>query len=219
MREQEELELAFKSVLATQPPPEGFSLRVMTRLERRTQPASSSSAPLIKGNAAHFAWVVVPYEKQLPRRSTWQKVASWLNRKQNDTLALGLFSSSTANFENSTWQPLLSAMIHALVLAVVVLLAANAPRVVPKAQQQLASVEMNLPDMVLPIGKGSMSGGGGGGAHQITPPSAGKLPASQKVTIPVPFLTSNIAPKLEVPPAVIVPVIPENSPLPNLGMP
>lgn len=221
MKEQEELELAFKSVLAPQPAPEGFALRVMARLESRTGASlsNSASAMSISGNAAHFAWVVVPYEKQLPVRSFWQKLVSWFGRKQDDTLALGLFSSSTASFENSTWQPLLSAIIHAVVIAVIVLLAANAPRVVPKAQQQLASVEMNLPNIVLPIGKGSISGGGGGGANQITPPSAGRLPQPQKVTIPVPLLSSNTAPKLEVPPAVIAPMIPESSSLPNLGMP
>lgn len=221
MREQEELELALKSVLEPQPVPQGFALRVMARLENGERPAASGIAPYTIEQAAHFAWIVIPREEKTKQPSLWRRLVLLFYRKGNNTLELGLFAPRNTTFENKTWQPLFSTMAHVLVLAIAVLLMAHpGARILTKAQQQESYAAIEISPLNLPVGQHPLSGGGGGGAHQMSPPISGKPPITQKTPIPVQLLNLQTEPKLAVEPAVALPQMEIPPPAPtDLGVP
>lgn len=115
-----------------------------------------------------------------------------------------------------------SVLAHVLVIGLIILIIIEA-RIHTKPIEKKAAVTPVDISPFVPIAPRQatvMGGGGGGGAHEITPPSKGKLPdfAKQQITPPQKLLVDK--PKLAVPATVVMPDIKmPDANMPNLGVP
>ena len=126
-------------------------------------------------------------------------------------------------YERSKTSSVVSFILHGCVIALVLYLGLNFKVVVP-AVKKVAATDITLyapppPPKVLPVAP-KQGGGGGGGAHQIIEPTKGKLPEVKKDLPPAlaPQIIRLDHPKLAVEPSMQV-KMPDNTKLPNLGMP
>ena len=116
-----------------------------------------------------------------------------------------------------------SAVVHAVLIALILADAAVAPNVVPVKPQDTVTLIAPSPDSyALPVSTKIASGGGGGGEHERLTAPKGKLPkaAMQQLTPPQ-IVVRNEKPKLVAEPTVVVPPqlhISDNR-MPNLGNP
>jgi protein TonB len=116
-----------------------------------------------------------------------------------------------------------SAVVHAVLIALILAGAAFAPKVVPVQQHETVTLIAPSPDSyALPVSTKIASGGGGGGEHDRLTAPKGKLPkaAMQQLTPPQ-IIVRNEKPKLVAEPTVVVPPqlhIADNH-MPNLGNP
>ncbi|MGC8550751.1 MAG: energy transducer TonB [Acidobacteriaceae bacterium] len=111
----------------------------------------------------------------------------------------------------------ISAILHALIIALIILFGLLARHVVVKEKAE-ADNSIPLVPMTMPQAQ-SMGGGGGGGAHEVVQASKGKLPKFEKLQITPPSVIKVDHPIIPVPPSVQAP--PMNLPnqnLPNIGV-
>lgn len=114
----------------------------------------------------------------------------------------------------------ISTGIHVLVIALLILLFLFLKKQPQIKQALVKPVDISAflpktPHLTAPAG-----GGGGGGAHEIVPPTKGKLPTFAKTQIVPPQILKVDHPKLPVPPTIVMPKmkLPDTN-LPNLGIP
>ena len=110
----------------------------------------------------------------------------------------------------------ISILFYLLLLLLLIL--SPKPKIV---QQKLAIIPMDISaylpkaPAVRPAG-----GGGGGGAHEIVPPTKGKLPDFAKTQVTPPQVLKIDHPKLPVPETIVMPKMKEpDANLPNVGIP
>ena len=115
----------------------------------------------------------------------------------------------------------LSSGLAILFYGLLVLLLFLLPKAKPPAEKKLAIVPLDI-SAYLPKAPSPkpMGGGGGGGAHEIVPPTKGKLPEFAKTQITPPQVLKIDHPKLPVPATIVMPQIkmPDTN-MPNLGIP
>ncbi len=115
-----------------------------------------------------------------------------------------------------------SFIVHGAIIGLVLYLGVNVKVVIP-AVKRVTGVDITLyapppPPKILPVAP-KEGGGGGGGAHQIIEPTKGKPPEVKKdIPVLAPQILRIDHPKLAAEPTVQV-KLPDNSNLPNLGMP
>jgi protein TonB len=113
-----------------------------------------------------------------------------------------------------------SALIHVLVIALIIALFLFAKKQPQIKQAVVTPFDITpflpkTPKMVRPAG-----GGGGGGAHEIVPPTKGKLPDFAKTQITPPQILKVDHPKLPVPATIVMPKMKmPDANMPNLGIP
>ena len=115
----------------------------------------------------------------------------------------------------------LSSGLAILFYGLLVLLLFLLPKAKPPIEKKLAIVPLDvsayLPKAPSPKPAG---GGGGGGAHEIVPPTKGKLPEFAKTQVTPPQVLKIDHPKLPVPATIVMPQIKmPDSNMPNLGIP
>jgi periplasmic protein TonB len=117
-----------------------------------------------------------------------------------------------------------SAIVHAVLLALILGGALFAPKVVQRVEQRetVTLIAPSPESYALPVAKKVVSGGGGGGDHDRLPAPKGNLPklAMEQITPPQ-IVLRNEHPKLAVQPTVVVPPqvrLAENH-MPTLGVP
>lgn len=115
----------------------------------------------------------------------------------------------------------ISTGIHILVIGLIIalfLFAKKQPQVKPQAVLTpifVAPFIPKTPKLTAPSG-----GGGGGGAHEIVPPTKGKLPDFAKTQITPPQVLKVDHPKLPVPATIVMPNVKmPDANMPNLGIP
>jgi periplasmic protein TonB len=125
-------------------------------------------------------------------------------------------------YKRSRTSNVVSFILHAVVIGLVLYLGINVKVVIP-AVKKVTGVDITLyapppPPKILPVAP-KQGGGGGGGAHQVVEPTRGKAPEVRKAP---PVLAPQIIridhPKLAAEPTVQV-KMPDNTKLPNLGLP
>lgn len=94
----------------------------------------------------------------------------------------------------------LNTSILALLIWATTWTASHAPQI-----KQVVGLSVEISPYVLPPSKDIAGGGGGGGSHDIHPASKGALPKFSKTQIAPPTVLPMEAPKLAVPPTVVVP--------------
>ncbi len=182
---------------------DAFSSSKQAPLELTSQPVAVE-APLDSGSILGGMWqnlkeTLFP-EKLPPLELTSQPV------EVTDPLAVKRDAKSSA----------ISAILHAMIIALIILLGLLARHVV-KVQQQ-AQNAIPLVPITMPQAK-SMGGGGGGGAHEVVQASKGRLPKFEKLQITPPSVIKVDHPIIPMPPSVQAP--PMNMPnqnMPNLGV-
>ena len=123
-------------------------------------------------------------------------------------------------FKRSPKSSAISTGIHVVVIALLILLFLYLEKQPQVKEAKVVPVDISAflpktPHLTAPAG-----GGGGGGAHQITPPTKGRLPTFAKTQIVPPQILRVDHPKLAVEPTVVMPKMkmPDTN-LPNLGIP
>ncbi len=112
----------------------------------------------------------------------------------------------------------ISTVLHALIIALIILFGLLARRVVVKEKAEAAVPIQPFVPMTMPQAQ-SMGGGGGGGSHDIIQASKGHLPKFEKLQITPPSVIKVDHPIIPMPPSVQAP--PMNVPdqnLPNIGV-
>ncbi len=119
--------------------------------------------------------------------------------------------------KRSRWSSAAAILFYLLVAAILFFLPKPKPPVVKEVKLTPLDISAYLPKApsVKPAG-----GGGGGGAHEVTPPTKGKLPEFAKTQITPPQVLKVDHPKLPVPATVVMPQMkmPDTN-MPNLGIP
>ncbi|RRA47179.1 energy transducer TonB [Acidipila sp. EB88] len=112
----------------------------------------------------------------------------------------------------------LAILIYALLLLILFFLPKKHVVQVKEATVIPMDISAFLPKT--PVPTRPAGGGGGGGAHEITPPTKGKLPDFSKTQITPPQILKIDHPKLPVPATVVMPQMkmPDTN-LPNVGLP
>lgn len=112
-----------------------------------------------------------------------------------------------------------STAIHILALALIIAATYLGRKIVEVAKPRPTVVLLD-PDMpVLPVSKTVSGGGGGGGDRDKLQASPGRLPMSSRQQITPPMaVVRNLDPKLEVPPTIVAPPLPQPN-LASLGDP
>lgn len=112
----------------------------------------------------------------------------------------------------------ISAVMHALIIALILLFGLLAHRVVVKEKAEAAVPIQPFIPMTMPQAQ-SMGGGGGGGAHDVVQASKGHLPKFAKLQITPPSVIKVDHPLIPVPPTVQAPPMDvPNQNLPNIGV-
>jgi protein TonB len=114
----------------------------------------------------------------------------------------------------------ISTGVHALIILLIILLVLFAKKQ-PQIKQAvvtpiyIAPYLPKTPQITAPA-----SGGGGGGAHEIVPPTKGKLPQFAKKQIVPPQILKVDHPKIPIQPTIVMPKmkVPDTN-MPNLGIP
>ena len=122
--------------------------------------------------------------------------------------------------ERSKLSSAISTGVHVLIIALIILLFLYLKKQPQVKQAVVIPMDISAflpksPPLTAPA-----RGGGGGGAHEITPPTKGKLPDFAKVQITPPQVLLVDHPKLPVPATVVMPPmkLPDAN-LPNIGLP
>jgi TonB family protein len=122
--------------------------------------------------------------------------------------------------ERSPASSAISFVLHAAIIAFIVLLALEAHRVAPQvAKVTHIDIRPFIP-VTVPTPK-PMGGGGGGGAHHVVEPTKGHLPKIAQTQVAPPQVLVIDHPKLAAQPTVVMPQqmnIPDNK-MPNIGAP
>ena len=112
-----------------------------------------------------------------------------------------------------------STVIHVLAVALVILATYLGRKIIVDKPKE--TVLLIAPDELplLPVSKTVSGGGGGGGDRDKLQASPGRLPAQSRQQITPPLaVVRNLQPKLEVPPSIVAPPMPQPK-LPDLGDP
>jgi TonB family protein len=114
----------------------------------------------------------------------------------------------------------ISTGVHALIILLVILLILFAKKQ-PQVKQAIVTPIYIAPYLPkTPQITAPAAGGGGGGAHEITPPTRGKLPQISNKQITPPQVLKVDHPKIPIPPTIVMPKmkVPDSN-FPNLGLP
>ncbi len=114
----------------------------------------------------------------------------------------------------------ISTGVHVLIILLIVLLILFAKKQ-PQVKQAVVTPILIAPYLpTTPHVTAPAAGGGGGGAHEIVPPTKGKLPKIADKQLMPPQVLKVDHPKLPIPPTIVMPKmkVPDTN-MPNLGIP
>jgi len=132
--------------------------------------------------------------------------------QQHDVMPT-LFGDGEGLYEVRKGSFVVSFVLNIAVLALLIWLGSWTANHAPEIKQ-VVGLSVDISPYVLPPSKAAAGGGGGGGSHDVNPASKGALPKFAKTQLAPPTVLPMEAPKLAVPPSVVVP--PEIK-MPQLG--